>query len=116
MHIVDLSSNGTKVKSQRIPKGIFIEIKAGDAIKFGREPKPDAVGDQGPTVFRLEGPPRDGSFAAEDAKAADGDTPAAFGRFLFLENCRTSANILKDHLENDPYDEQYSSGQPSPFS
>lgn len=28
-----------------------------------------------------------------------------FGRFLFLENNRTSANILKDNLENDPYDE-----------
>lgn len=31
-----------------------------------------------------------------------------FGRFLYLENCRTSANILKDNLEADPYDEQNS--------
>mgnify|MGYP002822542523 CR=1 FL=1 len=28
-----------------------------------------------------------------------------FGRFLFIENARTSGNILKEHLEEDPYDE-----------
>lgn len=31
-----------------------------------------------------------------------------FGRFLFIENCRTSCNVLKDHLEVDPYDETVS--------